>query len=248
MSVVDQQAWLAAGRVRRLLLRVLLVLGGAFGMSVVCWLLCAGSANAGELPTVPSVPSVVAGVGDTVAAVSTQDVPAPQLPSTPLPDTGLAKVTQQVHLPTAAVDDKVVPVVAPVVAPLVSSDTKAQRPVTPVVRSLSQPVAAPAPVRSVTMEPVQHKHVTGLVAQRSTDHGTATTPLRARPHGPALPPLQPAGSSDANVHGGGSVTGGPSGTQAPFQHVLGTGVDVAGTPATPRLAVVPGQQPGTSPD
>lgn len=249
VSVVDQQAWLAAGRVRRLLVRVLLVLGGAFAVTAIGWLLCAGTANAGELPAVPSVPSVVAGVGAAVAQVSTQDVAAPELPSTPLPDTGLANVTQQVHLPATAVGDRLVPAVAPVVEPLVPVQPKAHRWATVVAQPMSQPAAATVPVRSVTTEPVQYKHVPGHATQQSTSHRTAATPpLRTRPHAPSLPPLQPAGSSDANAHGGGSVAGGPGGPQAPFQHVLGNGLDLAGTPSAPRLAVVPGQQPGTSPD
>ena len=47
---------------------------------------------------------------------------------------------------------------------------------------------------------------------------------------------------------GGPVFRFPMGRLVPFTHVLGSGLNLACAPSMPRLAVAPGQQPGTSPD
>lgn len=239
MSVVDQRAWLAAGRVRRLLVRVLLVLGGAFAVTVIGWLLCAGSASADVLPSVPSVPSVLQDLG-TAAHVSTPDIRAAELPANPLPDPGLGKVTQQVRLAVPEVPAKATPVVD-VVAPPASAPVVA-RPKAVVVHQVVPQQAAPAPV--------QHRHTVAPSGRvdRPAPQPVAPAPTGATPHRPVLPPLQPAGSSDSSAHGAGGFAGGSGGAQAPIAHVLGAGLNLAGAPSTPRLAVVPGAQPGTSPD
>lgn len=269
VSVVDQRVWLAAGRVRRLLVRVLLVLGGAFAVTVLGWLLCAGSANADELPTVPSVPSVVGGVDDAVTQVSTPDLKPAALPSNPLrgdalsgaalPDSGLAdtgladadlgKVTRQVHLAVSGVGDKVTPAVRPA-ADLVAAVTPVvhAQPVEAVAEPVTpQAAAVPVPPR-VTVVSVPHKHTAGPPIQLPAPVRSTPASSGAMPHTPMLPPLQPAGSSDSNAHGTGGVAGGSPGAQSSFTHVIGSGLNLAGTPGTPRVAVAPGQQPGTSPD
>src|SRR6202000_3379485 len=73
-------------------------------------------------------------------------------------------------------------------------------------------------------------------------------PAPQQPRKPLLPPIQPAGSSDSSAHGPTSLAGGPGGTHVPFTHFPGSGLNLARSPSTPRLAVAPGQQPGTSPD
>jgi hypothetical protein len=243
--------WLAAGRVCRLLVRVLLVLGGAFAVTVLGWLLCAGSANAAELPTVPSVPSVLAGVDSTVAQVSTPDIRAPKLASSPLPDNtlpdpGLGKVTQQVHLTTIGVGDRVTPAV-PRASDLVAAVVPAghAQPAKPVTRAVTRPVAVTPAPPTVS---VPHRHVVQQQVRRTVPQRSAPAPSGVGPHLPALPPLQPAGSSDSNAHGAGGVAGGSGGAQSSVTHVIGGGLNLAGTPSTPRIAVAPGQQPGTSPD
>lgn len=259
MSVVDQRVWLAAGRVRRLLVRVLLVLGGAFAVTVIGWLLCAGSANADELPAVPSVPSVLAGVDNVVAQVSTPDIPAAKLPSGPLSDPGLGKglgkVAQQVHLAVTGVGDKVAPSIPPAtdLVPSVVPVPKAPQPAEPATQPLAPLATTGAPPAPLSASPattrlVQYRHIAAQSVQRPTPQRPAPVPSGVGPHLPLLPPLQPASSSDSSAHGAGGVAGGPGGAQTAFPHVLGNGLNLAGPPSMPRLAVAPGQQPGTSPD
>jgi hypothetical protein len=166
-----------------------------------------------------------------------------------LPDAGLGKVTQQVHLAVSGVGDKVTPAVPPAadlvatVAPVVHA-----QPVGAVAEPVApQATAVPVPPR-VTVVPVPHKHIAGLPIQLPAPVRSTPASSGATPHTPVLPPLQPAGSSDSNAHGAGGVAGGSTGAQSSFTHVIGSGLNLAGTPSTPRVAVAPGQQPGTSPD
>jgi hypothetical protein len=248
VSVVDQRALLAPGRVRRLLVRVLLVLGGAFAVTVVGWLLCAGSANADELPTVPSVPAVLAGI-DKATHLSTPDIQPAGLPASPLPDTGLGKVAQQVRLTVPDVAAKIAPAVPVVdITPVVAPASKPVGQPRTVVREVApEQVAAPAPVAAPASVPFRHV-VTGGMTERRASRSTVPAPTGAAPHRPALPPLQPAGSPDSSAHGTGGFADGSGGAQAPFTPVLGNGLNLVGMPSTPRLAVVPGAQPGSSPD
>ena len=252
MSVVDRSGWVRAGRVRRLLVRVLLVLGGAVFATGIGWLLSTASASADVLPTVPVPP--LSSVTDAISAPAVPAAPAlpstlptPALPSGPA---DLGQVAQQVHLAVSGVGDRVTPVTAPAagLAPLVVPvSTPVSRPLTVTAPrstpSIAVPQAAPRPAIVVA-----HRHSATPGALRPAG-GTDTAPAGNQQHRlPALPPLQPAGSSDANVHGSGGPTGGAGGTQLPFVTLPGAAPHAVGTPMTPRLPVAPGQQPGTSPD
>jgi hypothetical protein len=220
--------------VRRLLVRVLLVLGGACTATVVGWLLCAGSANADELPAIPSVPSVPSVLHDlgNAAQVSTPDIHAVTLPRNPLPDPGLGKVTQQVRL-------------------TVPADVPA--PVTPTVHAVAPKQAEQHHAVTPQAQP-QHRHASTPAGRvraklsRPAPRPVPPAPAPVPPHKTVPPPSQPAGSSDSSAHGAGGSAGGSGGALAPLAHVLGHGLNLAGAPSTPRLAVVPGAQPGTSPD
>jgi hypothetical protein len=230
--------------------------------TVVGWLLSAGSADAATLPDVPQVPSVLSAATDSVStapAVSTSDlvtsvrpvlskaVPA-SLPATP----PLDGVTKQVHVAVGGVRDRVPPSVAPAIALVPKTGPASAVPATATehVASHGTPAAPPArsaaPVRQPAAAP-RHWHATGSApVQLPGAHHTVPAPAPAhRGHVPSLPP---AGSSDSGAHSAGGVAGGASGAQLPFQHTLGTGLHLAGPPSTPRPAVAPGQQPGTSPD
>lgn len=262
MSVVDQRVGLAAGRVRRLLVRVLLVLGGVCVATVVGWLFSAGSANAASLPDVPRVPSVLSATAD---QVSTSDLvtsvrpvlstAVPQaLPATPSLD-GVAK---QVHVAVSSVGDRVTPSVAPATAlvrttglasvvPATATEHVASHvtPAAPPVRPAAS--AASAVARSRSAAAPRHWHAVGRApVQLPGAHRIVPVPAPTdRGH---VPPLPPASSSDSGAHSAGGVAGGASGAQVPVPHVFGSGPHLAGVPNTPRPAVAPGQQPGTSPD
>lgn len=252
MSFVDHRVGLVAGRVRLLLARALVVLGGVFAITAVGWLLSAGSANADTLPPVPVIPSVVSAIAP---QLSTPDIKPPALPAAPaLPLDG---VTKQVHVAVAGVGDKVdkVEKVAPAVAPVTDPVLHQEHPVTlakPAVVPTHRHVSTPSATASVKADTlvtdvlVQHRHVTVATPVRAR-HPVPPAPLNGH-HAPPLPPLQPAGSSDSSAHGAGSVAGGAGGAHLPFTHVLGGGLNLACAPSTPRIAVAPGQQPGTSPD
>lgn len=402
MSVVDQRVWLEAGRVRRLLARTLLILGGALTATVVGWLLCSGSASADVLPGSPAVPvrpaTVLGAVSPSVTDVVTgktdrlQSAPAhanatakpatqhkaqgkaqaqakaqaptarspktqptkthpaakapkqttkqasanqavrnraqadgvtPQLLSaaaslpksrlvaTPLselrlpdaeasiapladaqlPTAGLTgdhlpgapaaldKVVQQVHLAVAGFGARVTPAVAPATAlvplkisgigsaPAATSEPVVAHPLARVTTArpvavqamaasdrLTQPTAIPAAALHRHLPMIDSHHtadgVDGIGAVDGAD-GTSSgdQPIDSgRRHMPALPPVQPLGSSDSCAHGAGGPTGGTGGSQVSFVHALGAALSACGAPSTPRLAVVPGKQPGTSPD
>ncbi|HEY0805682.1 MAG TPA: hypothetical protein VGD84_11475, partial [Pseudonocardiaceae bacterium] len=154
----------------------------------------------------------------------------------------LGQVAQQVHLAVAGAS---APVTAPA-ADLVSLVDTASGPVDhplAVVAPVVVPTAVAPAVRSITV--VAHRHSTVSTEQRPVGSTPASVPAR---HLPMLPPLQPAGSSDANAHGSGGPAGGAGGTQSPFVTLLGAAPHAVGLPITPRLPVAPGHQPGTSPD
>jgi hypothetical protein len=267
---VDQRASLVAGAVRRSLLRAVLVLGGAFAVTVIGWLFCAGSANADVLPSVPGVPSALSSVSSDVSTVSA--VVPRKLGSLSTPD--ISTVSGQVRHAVRSVGTRVAPSVVP------AADLVPHTDLVPlavhVVQVGTQPATKPAATRvpaeqaaahrsahtvrraasapSPARQPfvTQHQHVDRLLSAGATSlpgpAGSTPSPVDVDHHSPALPPLQPAGSSDASAHGAGGVAGGSGGAHVPSTHVLGTGLTMAGTSSTPRLAAGPGRAPGTSPD
>jgi hypothetical protein len=229
---------LAGGLVRRLLLRALLVLGGAFAATLLGWLLGAGSASADVLPQVPSIPQVL---GAVVPQLSTPDLAASALPPV-LPCSCLDTVTKQVHVAVSGVGGKITPatdlvhhvpdsVASPQVAAIQAPVVVTPRPVVLVARSV--PVG-------------RHHVVVPLGAHRPVPVPEHDRPRPAH-HAPTLPPLAPAGSSDSGVHGTASVPTG-AGADGSMPHVADGGRCVAGTSDISRLAAAPGRQPGTSPD
>jgi hypothetical protein len=251
--------------VRRLLARTLVVLGGVCAATVIGWLLSAGSAHAATLPGVPQVPSALSTVADKVSTsdlassvrpvLSTLPTKLPaKLPSTP----SLDGVTKQVHAAVGGVHDRVTPAVTHAVSPATTLvHTTGLAPLVPATTAehAASPVTSAAPpVRSATpvhvpAAPVRHWHATGTApVQLPGAHRTVPAPAPVPAPRGHVPPLPPAGSSDSGAHNTGGVAGGASSASVPFQHVLGTGLRLAGRPSTPRPAVAPGQQPGTSPD
>ncbi len=271
VSVVDQRASLATGAVRRLLLRAVLVLGGVFAVTVIGWLCCASSANADVLPSAPAVPSVLSSVAaDPTAASVTSDVAA----VTPkqveqLAVSSLSAVGKQAHGTVTEVSQRVAPSVIPAAdlvkhTDLVPLATRVvptgTRPATKDAaatqagpRPSAHPVRRVSPALSQPWRPFfvvvqHHRHVSQSATPRPRSAGATPSPVGVDHHSPAMPPLQPAGSSDSSAHSGGGVAGGPGGAQVRCTHFLGDGLTMADTSSTPRIAAGPGRQPGTSPD
>jgi hypothetical protein len=251
---VDQRAALVAG-VRRLLVRMALVVGGVFAVTAMGWLLSGTAAHADELPSVPPVSALLDHAGQQLSTPDIKPVVgAAGLTKTldrALPDkAALAKTTGLDHTLDKTGLAKALP-------PTPAIDTVTKQVVPDQPRTTSVPVVhddatgrdAAQVTRSVAIVPTyqQSRSVPVLPAPMP-----APVPVRPAPaghhHSPVLPPVQPVGSSDSTMHGTGGLAGGAGGASLPATPVLGGGLQSAGTPSTPRLAVAPGLQPGTSPD
>lgn len=257
MSVADHGGWVSAGRARRLLVRVLLVLGGALVVTGVGWLIGTASASAAVLPTVPVPPSLSSVTDAIPAAPVTTPVAAPELPTVPATvPADLGQVTQQVHQAVSGFGDRVTPVTVPATA-LVPLPVTVNLPVnhtsTTGTPALGDQGTSPAWSSQAGFRPlvvVPHRHSVTMAARvqpRATGSGVPS-PGVPQHRTPVLPPLQPAGSSDSNAHTTGGSAGGAGGTQVPFLAIVGAAPHAVGRPTTPRLPVAPGHQPGTSPD
>ena len=255
----DQRAWLATGVARRLLLRAVLVLGGAFAVTLAGWLLSATSAHADVLPSVPNVPSVLSSASSDVTAVPRTELDGLSADITAIDRhahntvTGAGKGISPSVVPAADVLPRgdLVPLTAKV-DPAERQQPKRQGAVTKMAAYPSAHLTArvsPTPSRSQQSftTVAQRRHMSDDAAL-GYPTGSTPSPVDAGHHSPALPPLQPASSSDSSVHSGGSVAGGSGGMQFTFAHPLGTGFVMAGPSNTPRLSAGPGCQPGTSPD
>jgi hypothetical protein len=241
---------LAGGLVRRLLFRALLVLGGAFAVTMLGWLLGAASASADVLPQVPPIPQVL---GAVAPQLSTPDLSAARALPPALPCSYLDTVAKQVHVTVSDVGAKVTPTVAP--ATMLAHHVVPEAPAMVTAPLLVAPSAAapvvvtpPLVVLAPRSLPVGHRH--GPVVLPGT-HRPVPVPVHDQPHpvhhSPAMPAVPPAGSSDAGAHGPGTVAAG-AGADVSISHVASGGRYVSGVPDTSRLAAALGKQPGTSPD
>lgn len=266
----DQRAWLVTGVVRRLLLRAMLVLGGAFAVTLAGWLLGAVSAHADVLPSVPSAPSVpsVPSVPSLLLASSdVTTVPQKSLDELATPDA--TAIGRHAHIAVRGAGQSVAPSVVsasdvlphgdlvPLVArvdPAGRQQSKQQSAVTKMASHPSAHTAAhvsPAKSRSrQSFAAVARRHVpeNAALAHRAGSTPSSVDVNHHSSASSALPPLQPAGSSDSSVRGGGGVAGAASGMQIPYTHPLANGGFLAGASSTPLLTTGPGRQPGTSPD
>jgi hypothetical protein len=261
----------------RLLSRALLVLGGTAAATAAAWLLSSGTASADQLPPVPQAPagvtvatpfetplsSAVSSVADPVTdagskAVDVVTVPSQHdvlpLPAVPADSTGLGKLTTGLQATVGQLGDRLP----------VSKDLPTQ-----LVQHLGRPVSTPAQPgdavaivpttpRHLPMQPVPfaglHSHLAANPGDVSgagqDDHGTPHapgSPGNSTPFGPLTVPAMPGGSgSGAGGLAGPAGLGLTSGTAEhlfPRLHV----VDVL-APATVPAAVMPGKQPGVTPD
>jgi hypothetical protein len=262
----------------RLLSRALLVLGGATAATATAWLLSSGTAAADTMPSAPQVPAGVTHVVSTSdssatpfetplsTAVSSATDPVTDAGSTavdavtqpsqhalPLPaadSTGLDQLTTGLRATVGQLGDRL-PVSKDLPAQLVQhlGRTPVSTPAVPVVAA---PVA-PATPRHLPMQPVpfagQHSHLADHAGDLfPAQHGESGTPLAPGHTAPAVPltvPGMPGGSGTGSFAGpaGLGLPSGAPGYLFPELHVI----DVL-APATVPSAVMPGKQPGVTPD
>ncbi|MFD1150128.1 hypothetical protein [Saccharothrix hoggarensis] len=264
MSAVDQRVGTGASRVRRLLSRALLVAGGTLAGTAAAWALATSPASA-QAPVDPDAVTGITQVSpvraalDPVAltevreAVRDLDValgtPPVREPSPP----DLGRVAEEIRgtvehvggwLKPARPTDQVAtePVVAAVVARGVTETTPA---------TTAAPQSAGAPVVHGVFD---------LISRTWLE--TSRQPVAALPGdtGPSLPgdpsglPSMPFAPLGAPVHCscGGDGSGNAGGGSGPFSAVSADRFDAAVaralSPATERNVVMPGKQPGITPD
>ncbi|HEY2694566.1 MAG TPA: hypothetical protein VGJ45_03800 [Pseudonocardiaceae bacterium] len=259
----------------RLLSRALLVLGGATAATAAAWLLSSGTAAADPMPQVPSgvahvvstsdsaatpfetpLSTAVSSVADPVTDAGSTAVDAVTQPSQhalPLPaadSTGLDSLTTGLRATVGQLGDRL-PVSKDLPAQLVQhlGRTPVSTPAVPVV---AVPLT-PATPRHLPMQPVpfasQHSHLADNAGDVSpAQHGEHGTPLAPGNTAPAVPltvPAMPGGSGAGGFASpaGLGLTSGTAGYLFPELHVI----DVLAPAAVPA-AVMPGKQPGVTPD
>ncbi len=261
----------------RLLSRALLVLGGATAATAAAWLLSSQTASADPLSSVPSAPAVVQGLSTsdtsatldtavtsfetplstTVSAVTEPSqravLPLPTVPATTTP-VGLDQLTTGLRGTVGRLGDRL-PVERDLPTQLVQHF--ARTPVSPpAAPSIAVPAAAPVAPHHITVQDGpfvgQHSRIGGVVGSIAGpfDGGRGTQPAPRSPGSVPFPPLTVPGLPGTGGSSGGSagpaglgLTTGDAGAILPEPHV----VDVL-APATEPVAVLPGKQPGVTPD
>ena len=261
----------------RLLSRALLVLGGATAATAAAWLLSSGTASADTMPAVPNAPAgvthvvstsdsaaapfetplstAVSSVTDPVTDAGSTAVDAVTQPSQhalPLPAanaTGLDQLTTGLRATVGQLGDKL-PVSKELPAQLVQH--LGRTPVsTPAVPVIAVPLTPTTP-RHLPMQPVpfagQHSHLANRAGDvfpaQHGNHGTPSAPGTTAPSSPLTVPAMPGGSGTGFAAPAGvGLPSGNAGHLFPELHVI----DVL-APATEPTAVMPGKQPGVTPD
>ncbi|MBA8929285.1 hypothetical protein BC739_006503 [Kutzneria viridogrisea] len=304
---MEQRANVEGGRVRRVLSRALLTIGGAVGITAAAWAFSAATASAGTvhqddllaLPDVntatshsPETASADDGVHEMARAVATAAKPAVkstdealhgqhQALAAPgqLPDAAdVERFTNQLkqdfdrvgqHLVTGEagelVGDSVDLVQHVVQLPLAKLPVKVKLPI-PVI-SGDQVVPAPTTgqqaVPAVTGAPVQRVlpqavlgATTGGFSAAHKQHGPHTLPARSSdqpgPRNSAPVPSDPSSVPSAPCcagHGGAGSPGSPTSTdRLSFGNTLGAAAIRAIKAISQSVSVMPGKQPGITPD
>ncbi|MEV8436257.1 hypothetical protein AB0425_02680 [Actinosynnema sp. NPDC051121] len=268
MSCVDQRVGTGASRVRRLLSRALLVVGGALAGTAAAWALSASPASA-EIPVDQvagiahdplsssaargSVEAALAPVRASEVGQAVQELDtALRTPRVPEPAPPLRQVAEDIRGAVGGVRDWFQPRASePEPADAVVGGAEAQRVTETTPAATAVPVSAGTPVvhgvlgkLGLTWLDVSRQPVTAL----SGDTGSS---LPGDPSGQPSMPFAPLG---APVHCscGGDGSGSSGGGSGPFQvvsaHHIDSAVARALFPATERNVVMPGKQPGTTPD
>ena len=254
----------------RLLSRALLVLGGATAATAAAWLLSSQTASADQLPSVPQAPAAVASpfetplssavssVADPVTdagskAVDVVTVPSQHalpLPTVPADAAGIGQLTTGLRAAVGQLGDKL-PVSKDLPAQLVQH--LGRTPVSTPAQPSDAVVLTPSTPRHLPMQPVpfaaQHSHLANNSGDVSTaghsDHGVPLVPGNSGNSTPLTVPATPGGSGAGGFAGpaGLGLTSGTAEHFFPRLHVF----DVL-APAIAPVAVMPGKQPGVTPD
>jgi hypothetical protein len=269
LSAVGQQAGTGASRIRRLLSRALLVVGGTVAGTAAAWVLSTATASA-EAPDADSItvvqqqsfdhvlPTVVHPVVDPAkrAVQDTDKALRAQRANTVAPPK-LEQVASQFRTAVTQVTERFesrLPEAGDAAGRSVSGNTAT---VVPAVDDTT--TAAPAPTgASPVQEPVHAVAEFGEKWAHETSGQRSALPDDSRP---ALPggssplPLAPfAPPAGVPVHcgcggdGSGSTGGHNMAAQAAFVNAYNSAVARALKPATERVSVMPGKQPGITPD
>ncbi|WP_447004938.1 hypothetical protein ACRAKI_36110 [Saccharothrix isguenensis] len=274
MSRVDQRVGTGASRVRRLLSRALLVVGGTLAGSAAAWALAAAPASAQEpVDQVTGITSLTDVTGaarhdrfEAALDATTQNpvVPAPIGEAVRELDTALR--TSQVREPsppigrvTGELRDAVDHVgdwfqtrsPQPSPADTVVDGTEAQRVTEATPAATAVPVHAGTPVVQGVPHPFSRTWLEMSRQSSTALPGDTGSSLPGDPSGLPLMPFAPLG---APVHCscGGDASGSAGGGNGPFSAVSADRYDAAVAralfPATERNVVMPGKQPGITPD
>ncbi|PSL55296.1 hypothetical protein B0I31_105255 [Saccharothrix carnea] len=269
MSRVDQRVGTGASRVRRLLSRALLVVGGTLAGTAAAWALSASPAAA-ETTLVDPVAEVVPGSLSPRAAEGAVEAA--------LAPVGATAVGQAVQDLDTALRTQRVPESSPPRLRGVAEDIRdtvggvrgwfqhrasAPAPVDVVGGTVTQRVTETTPAAAAVPVPAGTPVVHGVFGKLSLAWlDEPRQPVTALPdtNGPSLPgdpsglPSMPFAPLGAPVHCscGGDGSGSSGGGNGPFSVVSADRIDSAVAralfPATERNTVVPGKQPGTTPD
>ncbi|MER5261031.1 hypothetical protein ABTZ99_02955 [Actinosynnema sp. NPDC002837] len=265
MSCVDQRAGTGAGRVRRLLSRALLVVGGTLAGTAAAWALSATAASA-QIPVV-----------DPVTGIAHDSLP-PRAAEGPV-EAALAPVGRAVHDLDTALSTPRVPEPSPPDLRRVAEDIRdtvggvrdwfrhpasEQAPVDVVVGgTVTRHVTETTPAATAVPVPAGTPVVQGVFGKLSRSWLDAPRPQVVAPSGddgPSLPgdpsglPSMPFAPLGAPAHcscggdGSGSSGGGNGSYTAASADRLDPAVARASSPATERNTVTPGKQPGSTPD
>lgn len=265
MSCVDQRVGTGAGRVRRLLSRALLVVGGTLAGTAAAWVLSATAASA-QIPVVDpvtgiahdslppraaegSVEAALAPVGRAVhdldTALSTPRVPEPSPPD-------LRRVAEDIRGAVGGVHDwfrRPAPEQAPVDVVVGGAVTRHVTETTPAATAV--PVPAGTPVVQGVFGKFSRSWLDAPRPQVVALSGDGGTSLPGDPSGLPSMPFAPLGAP-AHCSCGGDGSGSSGGGNGPFTAVSADRIDAAVAralfPATERNTVTPGKQPGITPD
>ncbi|MFD7655910.1 hypothetical protein ACFV4N_18200 [Actinosynnema sp. NPDC059797] len=291
MSAVDRRVGTGASRVRRLLSRALLVVGGALAGTAAAWALSAAPASAAASDTDHDVVGGITARGPLHEALAPigQDGLGPDgvvdpdgLRSTGLDRTvrelgdalGAPRVREQESPDLGRVAEELRGTVEHVGAwfqPRSSTPSTPLKPVAPadeaigaIGRQPTHPTPETTPTTTVVPVDAGTPVVTGVFGRLSRlwlEQAPGTTPVPAAEPGSSLPgdpsglplmPFAPPISAPAHCTCGGDGSGSPGGGSGSYTtasaHLFDTAVARALFPATVRNVVMPGKQPGITPD
>jgi len=265
MSCVDQRAGTGAGRVRRLLSRALLVVGGTLAGTAAAWVLSATAASA-QVPVLDPIAGIahdalppgaaqgrveaaLAPVGQAVHDLDTA-LSSPRVPEPSSPD--LRRVAEDIRGAVGGVGDWLrLPASRPAPVDVVVGGAVTRHVTETTPAATAVPVPAGTPVVQGVFGKLSRSWLDAPRPPAAASSGTGGTSLPGDPSGVPSMPFAPLGAP-AHCSCGGDGSGSSGGGSGPFTAASADRIDPAVaralSPATERNTVRPGKQPGTTPD